>query len=247
MNFLQNHIESLIFCSNEPIKAEEIKQCLNEMFEAEVPEEDIQAAIEALLTKYESDESPFQVYKIAGGYQFLTKPAYQSSISILLKQKSKKRLSTSALETIAIIAYKQPISKAQIEQIRGVNCDYAIQKLLEKDLIEIKGKSEGVGRPILYGTSQKFLEYFGINDVKDLPTPKDFASEENEIGEANENDLDLPENIVSSSAAETESASAETIVENEIQVETATEEDPQNEDENNDQESNSEEDSINEQ
>jgi segregation and condensation protein B len=189
MNFLQNHIESLIFCSNEPIKAEEIRQCLNEMFEADVPEEDVTSAIEALLTKYESEDSPFQIYQIAGGFQFLTKPAYQSSISILLKQKSKKRLSTSALETIAIIAYKQPISKAQIEQIRGVNCDYAIQKLLEKELIEIKGKSEGVGRPILYGTSQKFLDYFGINDVKDMPTPKDFAHEENEIGDTNENDL----------------------------------------------------------
>lgn len=189
MNFLQNHIESLIFCSNEPIKAEEIRQCLNEMFEAEVPEEDIHSAIEALLTKYEPDDSPFQIYKIAGGYQFLTKPAYQSSISILLKQKSKKRLSTSALETIAIIAYKQPISKAQIEQIRGVNCDYAIQKLLEKELIEIKGKSDGVGRPILYGTSQKFLDYFGVNDLKDLPSPKDFTTEENQIGDAIEKDL----------------------------------------------------------
>jgi segregation and condensation protein B len=205
MNFLQNHIESLIFCSNEPIKAEEIRQCLNEMFEADVPEEDVNGAIEALLTKYESEESPFQVYKIAGGYQFLTKPAYQSSISILLKQKSKKRLSTSALETIAIIAYKQPISKAQIEQIRGVNCDYAIQKLLEKELIEIKGKSEGVGRPILYGTSQKFLDYFGINDIKDMPTPKDFANEENEIGEINENDL-LEE---VSAAVQSENISAE--------------------------------------
>jgi len=205
MNFLQNHIESLIFCSNEPIKAEEIRQCLNEMFEAEVPEEDVTAAIEALLTKYEHEESPFQVYKIAGGYQFLTKPAYQSSISILLKQKSKKRLSTSALETVAIIAYKQPISKAQIEQIRGVNCDYAIQKLLEKELIEIKGKSEGVGRPILYGTSQKFLDYFGINDIKEMPTPKDFAHEENEIGEINENDL-LEE---VSAAVQSENISAE--------------------------------------
>lgn len=189
MNFLQNHIESLIFCSNEPIKSEEIKQCLNEMFEADVPDEDILSAIEALLTKYESEDFPFQIFQIAGGYQFLTKPAYQSSISILLKQKSKKRLSTSALETVAIIAYKQPISKAQIEQIRGVNCDYAIQKLLEKELIEIKGKSEGVGRPILYGTSQKFLDYFGINDIKDMPTPKDFAKEENEIGGSEDHDL----------------------------------------------------------
>lgn len=252
MNFLQNHIESLIFCSNEPIKAEEIRQCLNEMFEAEVPEEDIQSSIEALLSKYESDESPFQIFKIGGGYQFLTKPAYQSSISILLKQKSKKRLSTSALETIAIIAYKQPISKAQIEQIRGVNCDYAIQKLLEKELIEIKGKSEGVGRPILYGTSQKFLEYFGINDVKDLPTPKDFATEDNAIGEVNENDLDLPENVVTASSVESETAS-DTTVETEIETATETEEETSTEDftqedENNDNEdNNSEEDNINEQ
>lgn len=215
MNFLQNHIESLIFCSTDPIKAVEIKQCLNEMFEADVPEEDVNSAIEALLTKYESEEFPFQIFKIAGGFQFLTKPAYQSSIGILLKQKSKKRLSTSALETIAIIAYKQPISKAQIEQIRGVNCDYAIQKLLEKELIEIKGKSEGVGRPILYGTSQKFLDYFGINEIKDMPTPKDFAHEENEIGENNERDL--LEGVNASSEAEIPSAefnSEETSLEN---------------------------------
>jgi segregation and condensation protein B len=223
MNFLQNHIESLIFCSNEPIKAEEIRQCLNEMFEADVPEEDIQGAIEALLLKYESEESPFQIYKIAGGYQFLTKPAYQSSISILLKQKSKKRLSTSALETIAIIAYKQPISKAHIEQIRGVNCDYAIQKLLEKELIEIKGKSDGVGRPILYGTSQKFLDYFGINEIKDLPSPKDFAKDGNEIGEVNESDLEEGP-LTREEGPEVENTTAESVEENysnEIQSESS--------------------------
>lgn len=116
MDFLQNHIESLIFCSLEPVKPEEILQCLSEMFEAEVPKVDILTAIELILTKYESETYPFQIYKIAGGYQFLTKPAYQASIGILLKQKSKKRLSTSALETVAIIAYKQPITKHQIEQ-----------------------------------------------------------------------------------------------------------------------------------
>jgi segregation and condensation protein B len=186
MDFLQNHIEALIFCSQEPVRHEEIRQCLSEMFEADVPEVDVLSALEALLVKYEAETSPFQVYKIGGGYQFLTKPAYQSSLSIFLKQKSKKRLSTSALETIAIIAYKQPITKTQIEQIRGVNCDYAIQKLLEKELVEIKGKSDGVGRPVLYGTSDKFMEYFGINDLKDLPNPKDFAKEENTIGEEND-------------------------------------------------------------
>ncbi len=186
MDFLQNHIEALIFCSQEPVKSEEIRQVLSEMFEADVPGADVLGALEALLVKYEAETSPFQVYKIGGGYQFLTKPAYQSSLSIFLKQKSKKRLSTSALETIAIIAYKQPITKTQIEQIRGVNCDYAIQKLLEKELVEIKGKSDGVGRPVLYGTSDKFMEYFGINNLKDLPNPKDFAKEENTIGEEND-------------------------------------------------------------
>ncbi len=189
MDFLSNHIESLIFCASEAIKPEEIRQCLSEMFEAEIPEQDINDALERLIQKYDSDEFPFQIFKIGGGFQFLTKPAYQSSISILLKQKSKKRLTTSALETVAIIAYKQPITKHQIELIRGVNCDYAIQKLLEKELIEIKGKSDGVGRPVLYGTSEKFMDYFGINDLKELPLPKDFPSSDNQIGNPSEEDL----------------------------------------------------------
>lgn len=161
------------------------------MFEAEVPLEDIHSALDGLLKKYEEDNFPFQIFKTGGGFHFLTKPAYQTSISILLKQKSKKRLSTSALETLAIIAYKQPITKNQVEQIRGVNCDYAIQKLLEKELIEIKGKSDGIGRPVLYGTNQKFMEYFGINDLKELPLPKDFAQNDNEIGISSEDDLKI--------------------------------------------------------
>lgn len=196
MDFLQNHIESLIFCAADPVKIDEIRQCLNEMFEADIPEEDILNAVEILLKKYEEDNFPFQIYKVGGGYQFLTKPAYQSSLSIFLKQKSKKRLSTSALETVAIIAYKQPITKHQIEQIRGVNCDYAIQKLLEKELIEIQGKSDGVGRPILYGTSRKFMEYFGIDSLKDLPLPKDFATDENSIGDVNDPDFQANNNEI---------------------------------------------------
>jgi len=153
------------------------------MFGAEVPEEDVTGAIQRLEEKYAQEEFSFQLYKSSGGYQFLTKPAYQASIGIMLKQQSKKRLSTSAMETLSIIAYKQPISKTEIESIRGVNCDYAVQKLLDKGLIEIKGKAETIGRPMLYGTSQKFMEYFGINDLSELPTPKDFAHEVNTIGE----------------------------------------------------------------
>jgi segregation and condensation protein B len=187
MDFLQNHIEALIFCSPTPIKVADIKSCLSEMFNADVPEEDITAAIQRLEEKFQSDEFSFQLNKSAGGYQFLTKPAYQTSIGIMLKQQSKKRLSTSAMETLSIIAYKQPISKTEVENIRGVNCDYAIQKLLDKGLIEILGKAETVGRPLLYGTSTKFMEYFGINDISELPTPKDFTSEVNTIGETPEN------------------------------------------------------------
>jgi segregation and condensation protein B len=181
VNFLQNHVEALIFCSPQPVRPADIVQCLSEMFGAEVPREDVDAAIAGLIEKYQSDEHTFGVYAIAEGYQFLTKPAYQASIGILLKQSAKKRLSTAALETVAIIAYKQPITKTEVEQIRGVNCDYAIQKLLDKELVEIKGKAETVGRPLLYGTSRKFMEYFGIQSLRDLPQPKDFATVENEI------------------------------------------------------------------
>lgn len=182
MDFLLNHIEALIFCSPSPIKLAELKSCLEEMFNADVPEEDIINAIKSIEAKYSADEFSFQVYRSAGGYQFLTKPAYQASIGILLKQQSKKRLSSSAMETLAIIAYRQPISKTDIENIRGVNCDYAVQKLLDKGLVEILGKSDSVGRPILYGTSPKFMEYFGVNDLADLPTPKDYSQEVNSIG-----------------------------------------------------------------
>ena len=104
-----------------------------------------------------------------------------------LKQKAKKRLSNSALETLSIIAYKQPVTKSEIEIIRGVASDYAVQKLLEKELITIKGKAEKIGRPLLYGTSDYFYEYFGINSEKDLPTLKDLKkNDDNEIGENEE-------------------------------------------------------------
>ncbi len=183
MEFLQHHIEALIFCASKPVSIAELKNCLSEMFDAEVSEEDIRKAIENLMKQYESPDYSFQIYEIARGYQFLTKPAYQSSISILLKQQSKKRLSNAALETLAIIAYKQPITKATVEQIRGVGCDYALQKLLEKSLIEIVGKEDSIGKPLLYGTTDFFMQYFGIKSMNELPTPTDFEKLHNMIGE----------------------------------------------------------------
>lgn len=186
MKFLKNHIEALIFCSSQPLKMGEIKSSLNEMFDADVPEKDISKAIDELTNKYLDDQYSFGVVKSGGGYQFLTKPAYQSSISILLKQQSKRRLSTSSMETLSIVAYKQPVTRGDLEQIRGVNCDYTVNKLLEKGLIEIKGKGDSIGRPILYGTSQRFMDYFGINELNELPTPTDFSHDENQLGEERE-------------------------------------------------------------
>ena len=186
MDYLKKHVEALIFCSPKPVTAEAIQSCLAEMFEADVPLADIDTSVESLTEKYTDDEYSFELVRAGGGWQFLTKPAYQESIGILLKQTSKKRLSKSALETLSIIAYRQPVTKPELEQIRGVSCDYAIKKLLEKELVELRGKSDGVGKPLLYGTSPKFLEYFGINDLTELPTPKDFAQEENSIGEASD-------------------------------------------------------------
>ena len=182
MDYLGNHIEALIFCSSKPVTKNELHSTLVEMFEAEVPEKDIENALSRIQEKYNSEDYAFEVVHSGGGYLFLTKPAYQSSIGILLKQQSKKRLSTSALETLSIIAYKQPVTKAEIEQIRGVNCDYSVQKLLEKNLVEIKGKVDSIGRPLIYGTSEKFMDYFGIHDLVELPAPKDFSDEGNEIG-----------------------------------------------------------------
>lgn len=166
---------------------EELQKCLAEALQLEVSVSDVLEAIEEIHQQFAGETFAFQIYAIGGGYQFLTKPDYQDSLAVFLKQKSKRKLSASALETLAIIAYKQPITRSQIEQIRGVSCDYALHKLLEKELVEVKGKAETIGRPVLYCTTQKFMEYFGINHLRDLPQLKDFAVEENMIGEVSDN------------------------------------------------------------
>ncbi len=152
-----------------------------------ITEEEVFSVVETLIVKYITDQYSFELRKIGGGYQFLTKAPYHEAISTLLNLKEKKRLSSAALETLSIIAYKQPITKSEIEQIRGVNADYSIHKLLEKDLIEIAGKRDTPGNPILYEVSQTFLEYFGINSTTDLPQPKEVEpSTENVVGENSE-------------------------------------------------------------
>lgn len=183
MEFLKQHVEALIFASPQSVAVADLKSVMEEAFQAEVKTADIEKAIGELREQYQQEHFAFELVEIAGGWQFLTKGAYHSSVAIHLKQATKKRLSQAALETLALIAYKQPVSRPEIEEIRGVNCDYALQKLLEKELVFITGRSEGPGRPLLYGTTEKFMDYLGINSLTDLPKPKDFKDEENSIGE----------------------------------------------------------------
>lgn len=179
-------IEALIFASEKSITAEEIQQVLAELSEEPLSVTAIQRLIEQIRQKYLDLNLAIELVQLNGGYQFLTRKEYYPVINQLQIQRSKKKLSQAAMETLSIIAYKQPLTKLEVEQIRGVNCDYTVQKLLEKDLISIVGKAETVGKPLLYATSSLFMDYFGINSSKDLPQINELISESNEIGEQTE-------------------------------------------------------------
>ncbi|MBK7410283.1 MAG: SMC-Scp complex subunit ScpB [Saprospirales bacterium] len=185
MEQLVQHIEALIFATESAVTREEIHACLEQALEATIEEEAIEEALRDLTTRYQAPDRAFELVEIADGFQFMTKGAYHHTVATYLKQTTRRRLSQAAMETLSIIAYKQPISRVDLERIRGVNCDYSMQKLLEKELVSIVGRSEGPGRPLLYGTSEKFMDYFGLKSLKDLPQPKDFKDpdSENEIGE----------------------------------------------------------------
>lgn len=162
----------------------EVHECLLTTFGWEVNKEDIEEAITALKERYDSDEYSFYLTESGGGYVFMTKRDYYPVVATLLNQKANKKLSTAALETLAIIAYKQPITKSEIEEIRGVSCDYTVQKLMEKDLVAVAGRADGPGKPLLYKTSSTFMDHFGINSTKDLPKLKEIETQqENAIGE----------------------------------------------------------------
>ena len=183
MDKLAHHIEALVFISEQAMTLKEIKSCLDEQFATKLKKEELLLAIDRLKEKYQSEDFAIEIVEISNGYRFMTKGAYYNTVATYLRQSTKKKLSKSALETLSIIAYKQPVIKSELEQIRGVSCDYSIQKLLEKELIEIEGRSEGPGRPLLYATSAKFMDYFGLKSIEDLPKTKDIAEPENSIGE----------------------------------------------------------------
>ena len=175
------HIEALIFASDKPLTSMEITELVNNAFgfmEEKLTLEQIQTSIDGIIEKYASEFYPFEVRESGGGWQFLTKRDFHKTIAQLNGDKFLKRLSSAALETLSIVAYKQPITKGEIEAIRGVSADYSIQKLLEKELIIISGRNEEMpGKPLVYSTSKTFMDYFGINSAADLPKLKEVFAE----------------------------------------------------------------------
>ncbi len=195
------HIEVLIFASDKPLTSLDIVELINNSFgflEERIMADQVDSALQGIKEKYDSEFYPFEVKESGGGWQFLTKKDYHKTIAQLNGDKFLKRLSNAALETLAIIAYKQPITKGEIEAIRGVNSDYSIQKLLEKELILISGRNEHApGKPLVYATSKNFMDYFGINSASDLPKIREVLAEQMVEGTRPEDFTDLPvaENI----------------------------------------------------
>jgi segregation and condensation protein B len=175
------HIEALIFASDKPLTSMEMTELLNNAFgfmEDKLTLDQVTTGVEGIVEKYKAEFYPFEVRESGGGWQFLSKKEYHKTIAQLNGEKFLKRLSTAALETLAIVAYKQPITKGEIESIRGVNSDYSIQKLLEKELIVIMGRNEEMpGKPLIYSTSKTFMDYFGINQTADLPRLREVLGE----------------------------------------------------------------------
>ena len=199
------HIEALIFATDKPLSTLELVDLINNalgFIEDRATLDQVESSIEAIREKYDSEFYAFEMKESGGGWQFLTKKEYHKTIAQLNADKYLKKLSTASLETLSIIAYKQPITKSEIENIRGVNCDYAVQKLLEKELVIIAGRNEdAVGKPLIYTTSRSFMDYFGINSADDLPKIKEVLMEE--LVEATKVSIEEAEQVTEEETSET--------------------------------------------
>jgi segregation and condensation protein B len=230
------HVEALIFASDKPLTSLEITDLINNAFgfmEDKVALDQIETATEAIVEKYKAEFYPFEVRQSGGGWQFLTKKEFHKTVAQLNGEKFLKRLSAASLETLSIIAYKQPVTKAEIEAIRGVSSDYAVQKLLEKDLIVITGRNENLpGHPLVYSTSKNFMDYFGINSPEDLPKLKEVFDDslvnpttvQDAAATMNEGAADAKEEAEEDAGVLAVSSNGELIIED-ISIDTAEEED----------------------
>ncbi len=229
------HIEALIFASDKALSVNDVTELINNAFgflEERITIEQVESALNGIQEKYATEFYPFELKQSGGGWQFLTKPDFHKTIAQLNGDKFLKRLSNAALESLAIIAYKQPITKGEVEAIRGVNSDYSIQKLLEKELIIISGRNELLpGKPLVYSTSKTFMDYFGINSTDDLPKIKEVLADQiveaTVIKPEDFTDNNVYEQVSEESAEEREAEETPNLPEetNDIDMESTDEED----------------------
>ncbi len=171
---LSSVIEALIFASEEPISGQKISSIIVENEEQiEVTEETIADFVDKLNNRYDENGLSFRIEEIAEGYTFVTQKKFHYWLSIFQHENAYRKLSQSAIESLAIVAYKQPITKPEVDEIRGVDSGYILRQLMEKALIEVSGRSDSPGRPLLYTTNKNFLRHFGINSVDELPKPRE--------------------------------------------------------------------------
>lgn len=167
-------IEALIFASEEPISGEKISQIIVENEELiEINEATVAEFVDKLNQRYDENGISFRIEKLAGGYTFVTQTKFHFWLSIFQHENAYRKLSQPAIETLAIVAYRQPITKPEVDQIRGVDSGYILRQLMEKALVEVAGRGDGPGKPLLYRTTKYFLRHFGINSVSELPKPRE--------------------------------------------------------------------------
>lgn len=171
---LSSVIEALIFASDEPMPASKIREIIVENEEQiEISEETVVDFVNKLNERYDANGLSFRIERLGGGFTFITNSKFHYWLSIFQHENAYKKLSQSAIETLAIVAYRQPITKPEVDQIRGVDSGYILRQLMEKALIEVSGRADSPGKPLLYKTSKYFLQHFGINSVDELPKPRE--------------------------------------------------------------------------
>lgn len=171
---LSSVIEALIFASDEPISGSKIREIIIENEEQiEVNEETVQDFVDKLNERYDENGLSFRIEKLGGGYTFVTRSKYHYWLSVFQHENAYRKLSQSAIEALAIVAYRQPVTKPEVDQIRGVDSGYILRQLLEKALVEVSGRADSPGKPLVYKTTKHFLQHFGINSVDELPKPRE--------------------------------------------------------------------------
>ena len=170
-------IEAMLVSSDRPLKPIALVDAIGVHLDVQLKESNIADAIRALNEQYLDSGRAFTIESISGGYRMMTRAEHAPVIAAMHRSRASTRLSKPALETLAIIAYRQPITRAELEAIRGVACGEVVRSLMERKMVKITGRAEELGRPMLYGTTRQFLDTFGLSSVKDLPKPEEFADQ----------------------------------------------------------------------